>query len=268
MKKESAAASRRTLSPVRAPLTPAGVLRLNPDQSGRKAELSSRLHFAFMKCYNEIRGYRVLEVIQLHPNREPIGQFIQIGRGYTQLDALDALLGAGRLRLDRAVFNAGAVEPRRDLLHTPQAKHGGFGLPARVLARARDRQLTREQSDAMIAALGGRKAIASSDVDCCPRGLPDMWQNPKAHYLYQRRMPLQNLSTVPNRRRAQHFIDVEPVAAERKARALARLKISDYKKTTLVAKESARIERFSSILGDLLPRSRTSTPSPTQRAHR
>jgi hypothetical protein len=215
-------------------------------------------------------------VIQLHPDREPIGQFIRICRGYTQLDALP---GAGRLRLDRVVFNAGAVESRRDLLHALQAKHGGFGLPGRVLVPALGRQLTREQSDAIIAAQRGCKAIACSDVDCCPRGLPDMWQNPKVDYLYQRRMPLQDLSPVPNRRRAQHFVDVALVAVERKVRALARLKISDSKTTTMVPKESARIGRFSPILGDLreigivaqrssAPRFRTSTPSPSQRAHR
>lgn len=42
------------------------------------------------------------KVIQLHPDWEPVGQFIRVGRGYTQLDAL---LGSGRLRLDRAVLS-------------------------------------------------------------------------------------------------------------------------------------------------------------------
>jgi hypothetical protein len=37
------------------------LLRLNPDQAARKAELASRLHFAFMTRYNEIRGNRVLK---------------------------------------------------------------------------------------------------------------------------------------------------------------------------------------------------------------
>ncbi len=421
-------------------------------------------------------------VIQLHPDREPVGQFIRIGRGYSQLDAL---LGSGRLRLDRAVFNAGAVERQRDLLNALQAKHyevvldttvaelsvvgrfggacsrapwavsgrplvpsdieqssfveniarfavkdhfsavlspthfisaandpllltdrkacinlhaaldkeggrnigldyvlalpnrvlkdpaqravilqklsglpfenlwlrvsqfgadatglgvrryieatqkitpfghpiiidgvaglaalaviafgaaGGvahgvgdmerfdasdwntppkekdsFGLPTRVLVPALDRQLTRKQFDAIMAAPGGRKAILCSDVDCCPRGLTDMWQDPKAHYLYQRRRPLENLSSIPNLRRAQHFIEFELAAVERKARSFARLKISDSETAKVVSKESTRLERLSPILEHLhdmgmpgqrsiAPRFRASNASPDQRA--
>jgi hypothetical protein len=63
---------------------------------------------------------------------------------------------------------------------------GGGGREKRVLIPGLDRLLTVKQIGPLMEAHGARKLLSCTDPNCCPRGLDDMLNNPKAHYLRQR----------------------------------------------------------------------------------
>jgi len=128
-------------------------------------------------------------------------------------------------------------------------KEGGFNRVARILVPALDRQLSKGQVSAIVAATGGRRLIACSE--CCRRGLDDMWGSPKAHYLYTRRRQIQGIAAVPDLRRSYHFVQHDIADADRNARALARLKMGDLPTKQMIQKESGRLERFFHIMDDL-----------------
>jgi hypothetical protein len=136
------------------------------------------------------------------------------------------------------------TEPKRE-------KGRGGSQAVRALLPALDCQLSRSEYDLIVAAPGGRRAIACADRSCCPRGLDDTWAKPKAHYLRQRRLPLENLANIPNLRRAEHFLNVDLTQIERKAREIGRLKILDEKLKLKIDARMEQIEKFYGVFTDL-----------------
>jgi hypothetical protein len=136
------------------------------------------------------------------------------------------------------------TEPKRE-------KGRGGSQAVRALLPALDCQLSRSEYDLIVAAPGGRRAIACADRSCCPRGLDDTWAKPKAHYLRQRRLPLENLANIPNLRRAEHFLNVDLTQIERKAREIGRLKILDEKLKLKIDARVEQIEKFYGVFTDL-----------------
>lgn len=134
----------------------------------------------------------------------------------------------------------------------PKRQNGRGGSQAvRALLPALDCQLSRPEYDLIVAAPGGRRAIACADRSCCPRGLEDTWAKPKAHYLRQRRLPLENLANIPNLRRAEHFLNVDLTQIERKAREVGRLKITDEHLKFKIDAQVKHIEKFYGVFTDL-----------------
>ncbi len=132
--------------------------------------------------------------------------------------------------------------------HKAPRKSSGGSAPARALVPGLDRQLTRQQYDAIANAPGGRALIACSDRQCCRNGTADTWDNPKAHYLRQRRLPIEAMGEIPNLRRVSHFIDIDLRNAEKKAGAFSRLKVSDAKVDTFIREQQKRVYNFAPTL--------------------
>lgn len=134
--------------------------------------------------------------------------------------------------------------------HKPAPKGTG-GPVQRLLIPGLDRQLTMEQVRSIADVRGGRNLLACRDANCCKRGLDDMLSNPKAHYLYQRRRQIDQMSAVPESRRPTHFIRYELIPNERKARAATRLGITDMPLRETLAKDALRLERLLDIMENL-----------------
>ena len=131
----------------------------------------------------------------------------------------------------------------------PQA--GGGGREKRVLVAGLDRLLSVKQVDILMAAQGARSLLSCHDRSCCPNGLSDTLKDPKAHYLRQRSRQIEELSGVPETRRAQHFLEKELAAAERTARSAAKLKVSDEGLVKVLERSSVRLEKMHAVLDAL-----------------
>ena len=124
----------------------------------------------------------------------------------------------------------------------------GGGQPKRILVNALDRQLKAEQMRAILNSTNGRRMISCNDPQCCPAGLKDMQEYPKAHYLYQRRYPIEDLSRVPYGRRGDHFVKRIVGLAVDQARSLDRLRITDDSTKKIITESRDRVERIYELL--------------------
>lgn len=131
--------------------------------------------------------------------------------------------------------------------HNKRPKSGG-GQPKRILVNALDRQLKAEQMQAILDANNGRRMISCNDTHCCPSGLKDMQDYPKAHYLYQRRRPIEDLSRVPYGRRGDHLVARIVGHAVDEARNLDRLRIADDSTKKIIKESRDRVERIYEVL--------------------
>ena len=127
----------------------------------------------------------------------------------------------------------------------------GGGSGRRIYIPDLDRHFSEDQLNVIFAARGGRPRFGCNDSSCCPHGIDDMVENPHAHFVTQRSRQLDDLSVVPNVRRAEHFLlrHVEP--AVRSARLGARLKIAADDTRRLVDDARKRLVRFRDALDDL-----------------
>lgn len=132
--------------------------------------------------------------------------------------------------------------------HNKRPASGG-GQPKRILINALDRQLKTDQMQAILNATNGRRMISCSEPHCCPSGLKDMQDYPKAHYLYQRRRPIEDLSRVPYARRGDHFVTRIVGLAVDEARNLDRLRITDANVKKVISESRDRVERIYELLG-------------------
>ncbi len=166
-------------------------------------------------------------ILYLHGKPRPIEQFTRIG--YNEHRQLATLHASGRLPIKRAVFEATYLTGQSDLLNTR----------------------------------GARPFLACNTPSCCPRGPDDMLSAHKAHFLTQRNLQLQDLSGVPEPRRAQHYIEKHLAEANRQAQRAAKLKIGDEKLAKTLKKNSERLDnvhRVAEALYKLLPETTRSAP--------
>jgi hypothetical protein len=138
----------------------------------------------------------------------------------------------------------------------------GGGSGRRIYIPELDRHFSEEQVNAIFAARGGRPRFGCNDSNCCPHGIDDMVENPHAHFITQRSRQLDDLSAVPDARRAEHYLlhHVEP--AVRSARLGARLKIADDDTRRLVDDARKRLVRLRDALDDLDSQDGIDTRSP------
>ena len=137
----------------------------------------------------------------------------------------------------------------------------GGGSGRRVYVPELDRHFTEDQLNAIFDARGGRSRFACNDSDCCPHGREDMFENADAHFIGQRSRQLNDLTKVPETRRAEHFLLQHLDTAMRSVRYAARLKIRDEKVKDLVNNARARLARLRDAMGDLHSQDEAATRS-------
>jgi hypothetical protein len=138
---------------------------------------------------------------------------------------------------------------------------GGGGASARAYVHELDRYFKEDQLQAIFDAKGGRSRFGCNDTNCCPHGGEDMIENSHAHFLTQRHRQLEDLSGVPETRRAEHFLLRHLDPALRSARHAARLKIADEQVMTAIGDAKLRLVRLRDALADLHEKNATETRS-------
>ena len=135
--------------------------------------------------------------------------------------------------------------------HKPPTPGGGGGGQYTVLLPGIDALLRREDADAIMNASGGRRLGSCMDRRCCPQGFDDTIKDPKGHFLRQRAYRCDDLSAVPEAMRARHYLDKNLKEDERRAKQLAKLKLSDEKLSARLVENANRLDRFSDVLDNL-----------------
>jgi len=141
----------------------------------------------------------------------------------------------------------------------PKINSGGGGRAYSYLLPGIDSLLRREEADAIVNAPGGRRLISCEDRSCCPHGYEDTAKDPKGHFLRQRAFSCDAVSAVPEPVRAQHFLDKDLAQADRKARQISKLKLSDEKLVAKLVENAKRLDRMREVLGSLEKLSGSST---------
>jgi hypothetical protein len=132
----------------------------------------------------------------------------------------------------------------------PSARTGG-GTATRVYLPELDRYFTEDQLNAIFRAKGGKSRFGCNDTNCCHHGPEDMIENSHTHFIMQRTRQLDDLSNVPELRRAEHFLLRHVDPAVRSARLGSRLKIDDEKVAKVMDESKSRLIRLRDALADL-----------------
>ena len=142
---------------------------------------------------------------------------------------------------------------------------GGGGSAVRVYVHELDRHFKEDQLNALFDAKGGRSRFGCVDTSCCRNGTEDMIGNWHAHFLTQRSRQLDDLSSVPEARRIDHFLLRHLDPAVRSARSAVKLKITDENVLKSVTGAKTRLIRIRDALGDLqakgVPETRSRAPN-------
>jgi hypothetical protein len=138
----------------------------------------------------------------------------------------------------------------------PRKESDGGGETKWIYFPPLDRLLKKSQAELLLNTRGARPFLACNTPSCCPVSPDDMLSAHKAHFLAQRNLQLQDLSTVSESRRAQHYIEKHLAEANRQARRAAKLKIGDEKLEETLRKNSERLDnmhRVAEALYKVLP---------------
>lgn len=138
---------------------------------------------------------------------------------------------------------------------------GGGGARQRIYVHELDRYFNEDQLNAIFDAKGGKSRFGCNDTNCCRHGPEDMVENAHAHFITQRYRQLDDLSSVPEMRRADHFLLRHLDPAVRSARYAARLRISDEKVADAIDAVKSRLVRLRDALADLHAKEETPTRS-------
>ena len=189
-----------------------------------------------------VRRY-ISSLSDLHAVQKPIIADCAGGLAALGVTAFGAAAGITHGAAARERFDAGAW--RR------QPKTGGGAQNGRLYLPGIDRHFKLADARAIMEARGGRRLLACQDRDCCPRGLDDMLNDPKAHFLTQRRKQILDLQRMPDLRRTSRFLDHHLASADRTARQVAKLKIPDDRTQESLRRATLRLDRLRGVLEDL-----------------
>jgi len=128
---------------------------------------------------------------------------------------------------------------------------GGGGMGRRVYIPELDRYFKGEQLEAIFEARKGKSLFGCNKKGCCSHGIEDMLNDPGAHFITQRRSQIDELSSVPDLRREEHFILRMVDPAVKSARPGSQLKIADERLAKAVSGAKTRLIRLRDALWDL-----------------
>ena len=134
----------------------------------------------------------------------------------------------------------------------PREPGSFFGRPTYIPVPGLGRSFTKDHINLIAGTQGGRRLVSCQDRNCCPRGLIDMLDKPRAHIAFQQFEKMQALFEVPDTRRAQHFLDTEMHTAQHKARDLAQLKTGNATVNKALANSHKRIDSLAKTFETLI----------------
>ncbi len=204
----------------------------------------------------------VIEAARFDTQREPIntlsatGTEIVIDPTVAELSSVGRFEGAprawrGPTRHDHSIMSTSNVQRKERFdagVWRRRPRAGGGGQNGRLYLPGIDRHYKLADVRAIMKARGGRRLLACQDRDCCPRGLPDMLNDPKAHFLTQRRKQLLDLQRMPDLRRTSRFLDYHLASADRTARQVAKPKIPDDRIQESLRRTTLRLDRLRAAL--------------------
>lgn len=178
----------------------------------------------------------------LHEINRPL--VVDVAGGYASLAALafGAVGGISHGVAQKESFKAG---------HWKRPSSGGGGTAHRVYVHELDRYFNVDQLNAIFGTKGGRSRFGCNDASCCPNGIEDMIENAHAHFITQRSRQISDISSVPDSRRAEHFLLRHIDPAIRSARHAVKLKVADQKTAKAVADAKSRLIRLRDALANL-----------------
>ncbi len=134
-----------------------------------------------------------------------------------------------------------------------KATKGGF-LPApRVYVKEIGAFLSRKEARKLLAHRTVKNRFACQ-LPCCPRGVEDMLEDPRRHFLVTRAKEIEQLSRVPEADRADLYLETWLRPASDRATLAARL-------NPKLRTQRKRLDRWRETLGELRIRDRTQPPS-------
>ena len=122
-----------------------------------------------------------------------------------------------------------------------------------------DKSFRKSDLETIASSARGRRLVACSNRDCCPRGLTSMLSNHRSHIARQKIDAIDALFAVPDARRIDHFMNVELRSAERLARDLVHLNIEDPRLNKALSDWRKRIDSITRMFETLSEQKR---PSP------
>jgi hypothetical protein len=241
-------------------ITTCGMLR---DPEGREKIISAVENLPIQNVWLKISGFGatatgagtrayIESVRDLHPIGRPLIADATGGFPGLAAAAFGAVAGIGHGVCQKEGFRCYEWK-------LPRSGKGG-GIGARIYIPNLDRYFTEEQLDAVFAANGGKPLVGCTDTSCCSRR-EDQIEHSDAHMLTRRSRHLEELSRVPELRRAEHLLLRQIDPAVRSARQCARLKLADEKVARVVVEAKNRLIRLRDALGDLHAKGSTPTRS-------
>jgi len=128
---------------------------------------------------------------------------------------------------------------------------GGGGTGVRVYVAELDRYFREDQLNAIFRVRRSRALLACNDPTCCHNGVEDMVESSHSHFITQRFKQLDDLATVPELRRTQHFMLRYVDPAVRTSRLAARLNIEDEGVARTISEAKVRLGRLRETLTNL-----------------
>jgi hypothetical protein len=128
---------------------------------------------------------------------------------------------------------------------------GGGGTGKRVYIQDLDRYLTEAQAEVFFATRGTKSRFGCTQTACCGNGIEDMIENGHAHFITRRTSQIEEITRIPETRRAEHFLLKQLDPAVRSSRQAAKSKFSEPGVQKLVEEAKTRLTRFRDALGAL-----------------
>ena len=183
------------------------------------------------------------------------------------LDYVGGLVGLGALAFgivsgiahgigERDRFDARSWHkpPKQPTTEKPFGRTVYFPLPGL------DKSFRKSDLETIAGTARGRRLVACSDRECCPRGLTSTLGNHRSHIARQKLRAIDTLFAVPDARRIDHFMNVELRSAERLARDLVHLNIDDHRLSKALSDWRKRIDSMTRVFETLSERTRPSPP--------
>ena len=198
------------------------------------------------------------------PQSGPVNlrRYFELARGLHDLGVPVVAERTGTIGLALLAFGAvGGIEQgvtfgeRYDLgpLLKPKTTNGGF-LPApRVYVSEIGAFLPRDEARKLLAHRTVKNRFACQ-LPCCPRGVEDMLDDPRRHFLVSRAHEIEQLSRIPEADRADHYLEKWLRPASDRATMATRL-------NPKLLTQRKRLDRWRESLGELRTRDRAKAPS-------